>query len=175
MDGLEQVKQMDQTNQMPELYHYTSCGLDYVYLRNGYVERQTRHGTGVAIHDAGALHEAIARAVITRPERLRGQEVRFLRSLLKLSQDGLARILRTQRASVARWEGRPNHQVPGTADSALRLFYALRADHHGLAEQICDVLAEIDDLEHQIAVMGHQIRLRETGNGWERERELEAA
>jgi DNA-binding transcriptional regulator YiaG len=163
MDGL------DQMNQVTELYHYTMCGLDYVYLRDGYTIRETRHGNGIAIHDARALHEAIARVVITRPERLRGQEVRFLRSLLKLSQEGLARVLRTKRISVARWEARPNHPVPGAADSALRLFYALKANKHDLAEQICDILAEIDELEHKIAMLEHRITLRETTHGWERE------
>jgi DNA-binding transcriptional regulator YiaG len=163
MDGL------DQMSDVTEPYHYTMCGLDYVYLRDGYTLRETRHGNGIAIHDALALHEAIARVVITRPKRLRGQEVRFLRSLLKLSQDGLARVLGTKRASVARWEARLNHAVPGAADAALRLFYALKADKHGLAEQICDILAEIDNLEHEIAVLKHRITLRETAHGWERE------
>ncbi|HZT90269.1 MAG TPA: hypothetical protein VFA12_20180 [Stellaceae bacterium] len=156
------------TDQMTELHHYTNCGLDYVYLRNGFVVRETRHGRGIAIHDAAALHEAIARVVITRPQRLRGQEVRFLRSLLKLSQDGLARILRTRRVSVARWEARPNHPIPGAADSALRLFYALKLEKHGLAQQICEILAELDDLEHSLHVMS-DIRLRETERGWQRE------
>jgi DNA-binding transcriptional regulator YiaG len=157
------------TEQMTELYHYTSCGLDYVYLCNGYTLRETRHGKGVAIHEAAALHEAIARVVITRPGRLRGQEVRFLRSLLKLSQEGLARVLRTRRVSVARWECRPNHSIPGAADAALRLFYALKADRHGLAEQICDILAELDDLQHEIAALDHDIRLCETARGWNQE------
>lgn len=170
MDGLAQM------TDITELYHYTACGLDYVYLRDGFELRETRHGKGIAIHDAGALHETIALVIITRPQPMRGQEVRFLRSLLKLSQEGLARVLRTKRGTVARWEGRPNHAITGAADAALRLFYALKADKHGLAEQICDLLAELDELEHKIAVFQkNRITLRETTHGWERERELAAA
>ncbi|HWB49302.1 MAG TPA: hypothetical protein VG651_09345 [Stellaceae bacterium] len=150
---------------MTELHHYTLCGLDYVYLRNGYDLRETRHGPAIAIHDAVALHQAIARAIITNPQPLRGQEVRFLRSVLKLSQAGLARVLRNRRLTVARWEAAPDTAIPGTADAALRLFCSLKIDNHALAQQICDLLTEIDDLKHQMAVL----ELRETERGWERE------
>lgn len=109
--------------QMTELYQYTACGLDYVYLRDGYTVRETRHGRGISIHDAHALHETIARAITTRPQPLRGQEVRFLRSQMKLSQEGLARVLRTKPLTVTRWEAKPNHRISGAADAALRLFW----------------------------------------------------
>lgn len=145
---------------------YTACGLDYVYLSNGFAVRETRHGKGIAVHDAEALHAAIARAVITSPRPLRGQEVRFLRSLLRLSQDGLARVLRTKRLTVARWEAKPNHAIPGTADAALRLFYSLKADNHALASQACDLLGELDELQYQLDTL---LRLRETDHGWQRE------
>ncbi len=109
---------------MTEGYHYTACGLNYVYLENGFRIRETEHGSAVAIENARELHEAIARMIISSPQDLRGQEVRFLRAQLKLSQEGLAKALRTKRGSVARWEARPNHAIPGPADSALRMFYA---------------------------------------------------
>jgi hypothetical protein len=42
---------------MPEGYHYTRCGLDYVYLLNGYEVRETAHGRGLAIEDGDDLHD----------------------------------------------------------------------------------------------------------------------
>src|SRR5665213_3450402 len=107
---------MDGLDQMTEGYHYTTCGLDYVYLQNGYKVHETKHGKGVSISHAQGLHDAIARMVVGAPFRLRGQEVRFLRAQLKLSQDGLARALRTRRGSVARWEGQPQQAISGPAD-----------------------------------------------------------
>lgn len=155
---------------MTEGYHYTACGLDYVHLQNGYEVRETSHGKAVAIQDARGLHEAIARAVISSPMPLRGQEVRFLRAQLKLSQEGLAKALRTRRGSVARWEAKPDHPIPGTADSALRMFYAVKAERHEVAERLVDLLTEIDELEHKVEVLRGET-FRATAAGWERERE----
>jgi DNA-binding transcriptional regulator YiaG len=156
MDGLEQ---------MTEGYHYTASGLDYVYLQNGYtVHEHPKHGRGVSIENARGLHQVIASLIVSSPAPLRGQEVRFLRSQLKLSQAGLARVLQQERGSVARWEADPNKPIPGAADSALRLFYALSADGHELAKKIVDLLADIDDLEHQM----HVLQFVATGGGWKK-------
>ncbi|KAF0109474.1 MAG: hypothetical protein FD149_2832, partial [Rhodospirillaceae bacterium] len=74
---------------MSERYHYRLSGLDYVYLVNGFAWHETEYGPGIAIDDLDHLHEAIARHVVTSPSRLRGQEVRFLRSILNVSQAAL--------------------------------------------------------------------------------------
>jgi DNA-binding transcriptional regulator YiaG len=156
---------MDGLDQMTEGYHYTACGLDYVYLQNGFKVHETKHGAGVSISNAQGLHGAIARMIVGSLPHLHGQEVRFLRAQLKLSQDGLARVLRTKRGSVARWEGRPHHQIAGAADAALRMFYALKADKHELAERMVDLLTEMDDLEHKIAML-QAMSFRETEGEW---------
>lgn len=150
---------------MTEGYHYTTCGLDYVYLQNGFEVRETRHGKATAIKDASGLHAAIARMIINTPQHLRGQEVRFLRAQLKLSQDGLAKALRTRRGSVARWEAEPNKPIPGIADVALRMFYALKANGHAVAERVVDLLTEIDELEHRITVV-RETSFQDTEEGW---------
>ncbi len=136
---------------MTDGYHYTDCGLDYVYLQNGYTVHNTRHGEGVSIKDARKLHERIALAILDRHTPLQGQDARFLRSMLRLSQEGLARVLRQQRGSVARWEAEPGKDLPGAADSALRMFYALKAGGHDTAVRVITLLQEIDDLQHEPA------------------------
>lgn len=163
---------------MTEGYHYTACGLDYVYLQNGFKVRETKHGRAVAIENAQELHETIALAVIISPRSLRGQEVRFLRAQLGLSQDGLAKALRTRRGSVARWEGQPNKAISGTADAALRMFYALKADGHEVVERLVELLTELDDLNHQLAVLKEKQAHRDferTEEGWQSLPLLEAA
>ncbi len=150
---------------MNERYHYTACGLDYVYLLNGFKVHETPYGQGVSIQDADGLHEAIALAVISSPHALRGQDVRFLRSLLDISQAGLGDILGTSRATVARWEGAGDEVIPGAADPALRMFYALKVVGHEVAVRIIGLLAEIDEREHK------QTLFEETEQGWEERKE----
>jgi putative transcriptional regulator len=141
---------MDGLAHMTEGYHYTGCGLDYVYLLNGYTVHETAHGKGVSIKDARQLHERIALDIISRPHPLRGQEVRFLRGMLHLSQEGLARVLRQRRGSVARWEATQAKAIPGAADSALRMFYALKVGGHEVAQKLVELLQEMDELEHKL-------------------------
>ena len=133
---------------MKEHYHYTGCGLDFVYLTNGFKAHKTPDGEGVSIEDADGLHKVIAREIITSPQRLRGQEVRFLRGEMDLSQEGLAKIMRTTRGTIARYEGAATKPMPGQAESALRMFVALTLCGHEIAEQIVELLKEIDELEH---------------------------
>ena len=123
---------------MNDLYHYTDCGLDYVYLANGYTVHHTPHGDGVSITDARALHARIALDLIAQPRPLQGQDVRYLRGMMRLSQEGLAKVLRQQRGSVARWEAEPTKDLPGAADSALRMFYALKAGGHDIAMKVVE-------------------------------------
>jgi DNA-binding transcriptional regulator YiaG len=152
---------------MTEGYHYTGCGLDYVYLLNGYTEHETSHGSGVSIKGAKQLHERIALDIISHPHPLRGQEVRFLRGMLRLSQEGLARVLRQKRGSVARWEAEPQKKVPGAADTALRMFYALKAGGHEIAQKLVDLIQEIDELEHQVDTLWN-MQLNKEGDQWVR-------
>jgi DNA-binding transcriptional regulator YiaG len=132
----------------PGMHHYTNCGLDYIWLVDGFERLETPYGGGVRIHDMAGLHKAIANRVISSPTRLRGQEVRFLRSMLDLSQDGLARVLGQTRPSVARWEGQRDKSIPGASDRALRLFYAAQAAGNATAKRISDLLKELDELQN---------------------------
>lgn len=145
---------------MKDFFCYTACGLDYVYLANGVRWIEGEYGAGYAIEDVDGLHDVIARHVVASPARLRGQEVRFLRSMLDISQAGLARILGTKRLTVARWEAKPHTPIPGTADRALRLFFALKMEGDDAAASLLDMLADIDETEYGDAVF------EESGGDW---------
>ena len=145
---------------MSEYFHYTASGLDYIYLANGFRLIDGEYGAGYAIDDLDSLHNVIAHYVITSPTRLRGQEVRFLRAMLDISQAGLARIIGTKRLTVARWEGKPLASIPGTADRALRLFFALKMEGDVTATGLLDILTEIDEAAYGDAVF------EESGGDW---------
>jgi putative transcriptional regulator len=141
-------------------YHYTESGLDWVYLVNGYEIHKTPHGEGVSIQDLGGLHAYLAEIIISSQARIRGQELKFLRSLLDLSQSGLGRVIGLSRPTIARLESKGTTPIPGAADRVLRLFYALKLSKHEVAEKICELLAEIDEHEYQ------QEHLQQSGGEW---------
>lgn len=130
------------------MYHFTASGLDYVWLLNGFEPRETPRGTSIQINDLEGLHKVIAKWIVSNPARLRGQEVRFLRSMLGLSQEGLARTLSQSRATVARWEGEPQKAIPSTCDKWLRVVYASKTAGDRDVCKLVDLLIDLDEQKH---------------------------
>jgi len=130
------------------MHHYVNCGLDYVWLLSGFDYVATPQGRGVRIHDLDGLQRAIADRVINAPMRLRGQEVRFLRSMLDMTQESLARALGQTRASVARWEGARDKPIPGASDRALRLYYAAQTADGPAVRRLADLLRDMYEIRH---------------------------
>ena len=104
-------------------YHYTECGLDNVYLMNGFEYVETPRGTGVKIYDIEGLHVAIARVLVREKKTLEGKEFRFLRHELNLTQQDLAALLGVDVQRLARWEKDRNKQIDGPAQRVLRVLY----------------------------------------------------
>ncbi|MDR3448497.1 MAG: transcriptional regulator [Alphaproteobacteria bacterium] len=148
-------------------YHYRESGLDYVYLQNGFTYHETPYGKGVSIFAADQLHEAIAREIVLSPRPLRGQEARFLRSLLDISQADLARTMGTTRISITRWEKNRDGELPGTADTALRLIYTGNGDKTSLVKRTMDMLRERDDAAHGRKAPKKKITLKTRGGVWD--------
>lgn len=42
-----------------DLFHYTSCGLRNIHLRNGFQEKEAPYGRAIAVQDVEGLHRAI--------------------------------------------------------------------------------------------------------------------
>ena len=103
-------------------YHYRQCGLDHVYLVNGFERANTKYGESVRVHDIDGLHRAIGMYLIVQKRALTGAEVRFIRHELDLSQRGLGALLDKSGQTVARWE-KGEVQTDGTAERLLRLLY----------------------------------------------------
>ena len=62
------------------MLQYKGCGLDNVYLANGYERRTTNSGIEVVhIEDRVGLHRTIALTVAMNPLHIDGAEFRFLR------------------------------------------------------------------------------------------------
>lgn len=127
-----------------EKYHYLECGLDDVYLVNGFERKESPRGAGIAIRDIDKLHRAIGEYLCLRKKELTGREVRFLRREMLMSQSTLAHLLDVGEQTVHRWEnGKSN--MPRAAEALLRLMY-----NKDTAEGVRDQLNRIADLEDEL-------------------------
>lgn len=86
-------------------YHYTSSGLDNVYLVNIAIRRCKRCRTEHAVIPRMAeLHRMLAGALLDEPERLRGSELRFLRKHAGLSASDFSAQLQIEPETLSRFE-----------------------------------------------------------------------
>lgn len=126
------------------MYHYTECGLRNIWLKNGYVVKQTPYGEGVSIQDVEGLHRFIGTLIAKRP-KLTGPELRFLRKEMAMSQKALATFVGTSEQNVSLWERRG--RVPQAADRIIKLAYleAISSTGNVKIKETINRLNELDD------------------------------
>ena len=141
-----------------ENYNYSACGLPHVTLKGVEVRRCGECGEHeVVIPRMAELHQAIARAVVTKKARLMAAEVKFLRKHLGWSGAEFARHMGVTAETVSRWEN--GHEPMGAvADRLLRLMVVTQALK---PEYTIDALAELED-EPAPA----RVKLAADRNGW---------
>lgn len=144
------------------MFHYTSCGLRGIWLRNGYVETKTDYGEAIAINDVEGLHKAIGINLVKNRKRLSGAEVRFLRKELDWSQRKLGEILGVSENTVRGWE---NHRIKisNPADRLLRGLYQETVDGDGKFRELVRHISMIDRKE-----LANRLELEETSQGWKK-------
>jgi putative transcriptional regulator len=146
---------------MTNFYHYTECGLSNIFLVNGYKFIETPRGKSVSISDVDGLHKAIGFWLVSSKKDLSGDEIRFLRHELLMSQNTLSRLLGVSEQAIRRWEN-GKIKIPKPSESLLRLLYREHIhDHDG---QISSVLKKIADLEE--AINDDELHFKTTSKGW---------
>ena len=103
-------------------FRYRACGLDGIYLLNGYSVEMHDDEEHVSITDVDGLHKAIGRHIVMCRKALAPKEVRFLRNTMNLTQAELAETLGNTSQSVARWE-KGECTIPGASEKLLRVVY----------------------------------------------------
>ena len=154
-------------------YAYTVCGLDNIYLLNGYNVSYCDGEEYVSVTDVEGLHKAIGRHLVLHRKELSPKEIKFLRKTMDLTQAELAARLGNDVQSVARWE-KGTFGVPGTAEKLLRaLFLAenIREEEDRVILQkllvsVMDELDQIDEVkprqaEFELEGRGHEVRWQE--------------
>lgn len=140
------------------MYHYTECGLNKIWLRNGFTIHKTPYGTGVSIDNADGLHRAIALFLVNHKPRLSGGEFRFIRKELDMSQKALGEVLGKDAQSVARWE--KSGRVPRIVERFLRALYRETALGNAGIWKIVKRLNETDQRDYS------RMLFEETKSGW---------
>ena len=146
--------------QVKEPLHYPDCGLDDVYLLNGYEMTPTPYGEGLSVVDVDGLRSAIAHSLATRKKILTGKEVRFLRKEMDLTQSELGRLIGLDAQSVARWEKEQVCAKKRPAELLLRVLYLAKADHE------LDVESLLKELDERDAPLNEKQVFQETLGGW---------
>ena len=103
-------------------YQYTECGLDNIYLVDGFTFVDRPSGREVKITNIDGLHEVIGKMLITDKKNLSGKEIRFLRQEMLMSQAVLAKLLEVAEQTVLRWE-KGKADIPKPAETLIRLLY----------------------------------------------------
>lgn len=127
-------------------FHYKGCGLDDIWLMNGYDVEKVEGEEVVSVRNLDGLWEAIAAYLVTRKKVLGGKEIRFLRTQLNLTQSELARLLGCDGQQVARYEKGAN-RMPGPADRVLRM---LVREHYDGEVSARDILNALDVLDGRV-------------------------
>lgn len=149
-----------------EPHHYKACGLDDVYLLNGFTVEETDYGRGVSVHNVEDLHQAIGLRVISDKKPLSAREFRFLRKQMGFTQEQLAKRLRVDAQTVARYE-KDQTAIPGATDAVLRFLYAVYLIPEAQRMEVLNELAE--ELEDRNSDAGRAMYFRQTKHGWDQE------
>lgn len=143
------------------MIEYTGCGLPNIYLSNGYAEVDTPFGKSVSIDDVEGLHRAIGMEIVNREPTLSGQEFRFLRKELLLSQDKLGGLLGRDSQTIALWE-KEKGDMPKMADMLLRAIYTEHLNENVQIMNMIERLNELDRIERD----ERRFEFAETDEGW---------
>ncbi len=147
-----------------EPYPYTVCGLDNIFLLNGYQVGYHDGEESVSVIDVDGLHRAIGRHLVLHRKGLSPKEVRFLRKTMDLTQAELAAKLGNDAQSVARWE-KGICEMPGTAEKLLRATFLAEnivddSDLAILRKLLVSVMDELDSVD-EIKPAQAQFRLND--------------
>lgn len=142
-------------------YHYQECGLDDVYLVNGFQFHDVDGEKGVVIQNVDGLHQAIADNIVMNKSLLGGRDIRFLRKHMRLTQADMAQWIGCDPQTVARWE-KDQTRIPGPADRLMRL---LHASTYLKDVNILAMIRQMADLDE---TMGKEV-FKESEGEWKKE------
>ncbi|MDK4723389.1 helix-turn-helix domain-containing protein [Rhizobium sp. CNPSo 3968] len=85
-------------------HHYTESGLKNVVISGIPVEVDDDGDEIITIPAINELHHVIALGIVSHPKGISGDELRFLRTEMGLTQAELASMVHRDKQSIGRWE-----------------------------------------------------------------------
>jgi DNA-binding transcriptional regulator YiaG len=135
-------------------YQFKESGLRYVYLKGIELVRCPSCGTiDPIIPHMNELMRVLVLAVIARPFRLGGAEIRFLRKFLGKTGEEFASILSVDKTTLSKWE---NNDDP-VGEQSDRL---IRTVTLGLDDSLKERLQEIINSFPQISEQSHDDQIK---------------
>lgn len=158
----------------PRPYLFTECGLDDIYLLNGYTIEPHDGEDYVRIENLDGLWKAIGLSLVTNRKVLSPKEIKFLRSHMDKTQSELATFLRVDDQTVARWE-KGKARLPGPADLALRaLFLASEIAQPEGGKILADWLKVVRSLVERDQPIKDDLLFSRGAKGWRSQEKMAA-
>jgi len=145
-----------------EAYRYVESGLPNVTLKDVEIRRCPKCGNQeVLIPRVAELHRAIALALVHKPARFLGAEVRYLRKYMGWSGVDFASRMGVNPETVSRWENE-KEAISSTSDRLLRLIVVR---NWPVEDYSVDDLVKIQDRKDPSPV---HLELQVQGRQWQR-------
>jgi DNA-binding transcriptional regulator YiaG len=168
-DGAHRVSVV---KKLREPFHYTQCGLDNVWLLNGFTRGEYGGQPTFSIKDIDGLHRAIGLALINTRKALSPKEWRFLRKQMDMTQSTLAEELDLSSQQVARYE-KGESEINGPAEFAFRVLFLMSACKGQGAElgyRLENLRERLRTLRKSDEIRPPQQKFKVTGVGWRMEK-----
>lgn len=125
------------SSSIKEEYRYVESGLDNVFLEDVEVEA-CGCGEAVLLRALPTLHRVIAMCFSYKPARLRGREIRFIRSVLGMNSSSYATTVGVRPETLSRIEN-GREEVSAARDKLIRMRTALELMEHRAFEHAFDL------------------------------------
>ncbi|MFY9287918.1 MAG: helix-turn-helix domain-containing protein [Alphaproteobacteria bacterium] len=109
-------------------YQYTECGLNNVLIENVDVATDDKGQQVYRIQNINGLHKAIALGIVQHQNSISGEELRFLRTEMGLTQAELAAYIHKEHLTVGRWERGEVSPIDSNAEAIIRLLAIEKLD-----------------------------------------------
>jgi DNA-binding transcriptional regulator YiaG len=150
-------------------YHYVECGLDNVWLVNGFEREDFEGEIFTRVLDTDLLHRSIAHGLAKHAAKLEGQAVRFIRKELDITQGNLSLMLGVTAQTVARWE-KGEVEIPRAAELIIRALMLTQLEGNVDVCELVKTLSEADEPVRQ-----QFLKLTHEATGWRSQPVLEDA
>lgn len=152
-------------------YEYRECGLEGIFLHNGYDILEHDGERHVSVTDTEALNRRIGEYLVANRKELAPTEIRFLRKTMDLTQSELGRWMGKNSQTVARWE-KGQTDIPSVADRLLRAIFQLQTMSPEERENFMELLHNIEDMDD---LTPRRVELYLNDGRWQDKHDREAA